>query len=182
MEKLDLVKLDRRARKTAAMRRWRAANPERSRATLNAWRRANPEKRRAQVNRWRLKHPEKCKAKQKRSYENLKKRRPDLIKKWKRNWYLKAKSTERFKARRRRERKAYVLRNIEKVAASKKLHAERARMKVTAGYARSVLRHNTALKVDQIPEPLVQLEIATLKLKRQIWQNRKTSTNSANNS
>lgn len=166
--------LQRRAKKTEAMRRWRAKNPERSRATLNAWRRANPEKRREQERRYRINNRETYNAKQKRGRIKLKARRPDLIRKWNRNWYQKVKTTDHYKARRRKERKGYVMRHAAQVREAKDRHSRNARLKITPGYARQTLTAKSSLLACQIPDALVQAQIANLKLKRHLWQNQKT--------
>jgi hypothetical protein len=171
---LPIALLERRAKHTEAMRRWRAKNPERSRATLNAWRRANPEKRRAQEARYRKTHREAYLAKQKRSIAKIKATKPELIRKWRRNWYQKNKTTEHHKAQKRKHRKAYVMRHAAQVSEAKDRNSRNARLKITPGYARQTLTAKSNLLACQLPEPLVQAQIANLKLKRHLWQNRKT--------
>lgn len=166
--------LERRARKTEQMRRWRAKNPERSRATLNAWRRANPEKRRAQEARYRKKHPEKYLAKQKRSIAKLKANKPELVRGWQRKWYLKAKLTEHYKARRRKDRRLYAIRHSAQVSERKDHYSRIAREKITPGYARQTLTAKSSLLACHLPDSLVQAQIANLKIKRHLWRNRKT--------
>jgi hypothetical protein len=157
-------------KKAAAMRRWRAQNLERARATLNAWRKRNPEKRRAQEARYRKKHHDKYVAKQKRSIAKLRANKPELIRKWNRNWYNKAKTTARYKERRKAERKRYVMRHASKVRDSKDRYARIAREKITPGYARQTLTAKSNLLACQIPDSMVQAQTINLRIKRYLWR------------
>ena len=84
-----------------ALRRWRAANPEKRREASRRWRAANPEKRREASRRWRAANPEK----EREAWRRWRAANPEKRREASRRWRAANPETTRARNQRRRARK-----------------------------------------------------------------------------
>ena len=182
---------DPRDKNRQKLKKWRAKDPEAKRAKQRAYYQANKARLAAKLKAWRKANPEKLRNQWYRKYKKNMATNPELYRQRSRLRYYE--NREQILARLREQRRALRAQDPDAIRARDRHNRykqignirDRERQKIADlddSYIRRILNNATGIAGKQWPQELVACYAAKLKLKRLLWQNQKTSTNSANNS